>query len=307
VPLELGTTQWGDFAGPIVDGAALPPDCQLNEDDVRAVSLGAGNQVAPLQWVDLHPQEPDGIVGFLDLVEALNAAINGLPYPWENPCQCAGLGELDAAGLCEPETVNCVAPATITFSEPGAVHLQAIGDFYAGQPPYATVSGGVWYEVEAFGTPDDGSWPVEGWLGEGSFSLYGAAPGPLDEATAIEISLGVELSNVSIRALDVGQAGARVQLFDGDDQLLADDSWVGQTPTGVNEWRYFSFGVSGVRKIKLFQVNAAPDDTVLWQYLQFDPVISVQDAIPAVSTWGVLAMALLVLTVGTLAFARRGG
>ncbi|MCH8966438.1 MAG: hypothetical protein IID43_02065 [Planctomycetes bacterium] len=90
--LELRTVvAWGDQMGSTENGSALPPDGTPGFIDILGqVQVFKDRGTAPTPWFDLEPEVPDGSVGFLDMATAV-LGFKDRPYPWRDPCECAGL------------------------------------------------------------------------------------------------------------------------------------------------------------------------------------------------------------------------
>jgi len=84
------TARWGDLTGPAIEGAqGPPPDGEVDflnltgcVDRFQGVS-GA----PPLEWADLHPGVPNGLVDFNDIGSVVDA-FRGFAYPFPLPDPC---------------------------------------------------------------------------------------------------------------------------------------------------------------------------------------------------------------------------
>lgn len=86
----LPTTQtWGDCCGAAQGGQYQPPDFNANLVDVQAAILKFQSaEVAPnLEWVDIDPASPNGIVNLADAFRFVQA-FQGAGYPYNAPPAC---------------------------------------------------------------------------------------------------------------------------------------------------------------------------------------------------------------------------
>ncbi len=84
---------------------------------------------------------------------------------------------------------------------------------------------------------------------------------------AVEFSRDV--SDVTIRGLDLGYAGAEVDIFDASGTLLGSDQFTG-SGAGNNQFHDFSFtGISGVRRLEIYQVHNVTGDGDIYQELTY--------------------------------------
>ncbi|MCH7808653.1 MAG: hypothetical protein IIB60_05460 [Planctomycetes bacterium] len=92
IPLELRTVvAWGDMTGGIQNNIALPPNNAPGFLDIlHQVNRFKNQGKATTAWLDLDPQVPDQDVGFLDMLQGVNG-FKDQPYPFDDPCTCAGL------------------------------------------------------------------------------------------------------------------------------------------------------------------------------------------------------------------------
>ena len=92
IPLELRTVVfWGDMTGGTQGNVALPPNNTAGFLDILdQVNHFKQQGKATTPQLDLDPQEPDHSVDFVDMLIAV-AAFKAQPYPWDDPCTCAGL------------------------------------------------------------------------------------------------------------------------------------------------------------------------------------------------------------------------
>ena len=99
LPLELRTVVvWGDMTGGTQNNVALPPNNAAGFLNILdQVSRFKGKGKATTAWLDLDPQEPDRAVGFLDMLQGV-AGFKDAPYPWNDPCTCAGLAPCNGNG-----------------------------------------------------------------------------------------------------------------------------------------------------------------------------------------------------------------
>ena len=87
-PNESLIRQW--FEG-TDNNVALPPDTAAGFLDVlHQVGRFKGRGQARTPWLDLEPPAPDHDVSFLDMLQGVSG-FKDVPYPWDDPCTCAGL------------------------------------------------------------------------------------------------------------------------------------------------------------------------------------------------------------------------
>ncbi len=95
VALALPTSGlWSDVAGS--GNPSTPPDGVANFVDIQAVLLGfQAVQITPKVWLELEGtgdsfNVPDfSVINFSDVLRAVQG-FQGLPYPFADPCTCAG-------------------------------------------------------------------------------------------------------------------------------------------------------------------------------------------------------------------------
>jgi hypothetical protein len=162
----------------------------------------------------------------------------------------------------------------------------AIGSFYSGLG--VTFSNGEW---DGFVSPD------EGLVGAGGLKLVGIGPDfqpKVNNPIVATFSFGV--TSLSIRGLNVGANGARVDAYDAavGGNLIDFDEAFG-TSTGVDNHPLLVSSAAPIWRIELYQPLSVQTEGLLFDNLAFEPA-----AIPEPGT-----LALLGLGLAGLAASRR--
>jgi hypothetical protein len=149
-----------------------------------------------------------------------------------------------------------------------------VGSLYAGAPYYATFTHATWYNTFLYSPSGGIPWPVGGWQGAGDYAISNDLPTPELKSSETEpdvmaVEFSRDVSDVTIRGLDLGYAGAEVDIFDVNGQLLGSGQFTG-TGAGNNQFHDFSFpGISGVRRLEFYQVHDLSGDGDLYQALTY--------------------------------------
>ena len=88
------------------------------------------------------------------------------------------------------------------------------------------------------------------------------------------------VSSVTIRGIDVGVAGVRIDAFDAANNLLAFNEFLG-VGIGVGTFADISVTANGIARFAVYQPAVGSGDGVLFDNLSFDDV----GAVPEPSTW----------------------
>ncbi len=95
------------------------------------------------------------------------------------------------------------------------------------------------------------------------------------------------VSSVSIRGIDVGEAGVRIDAFDAGDNLLGFDTFFGPG-IGVGTFADISVTANGITRFALYQPNQCCGDGVLFDNLSFDSAVTA--AVPEPGTWAMMLL-----------------
>jgi hypothetical protein len=166
------------------------------------------------------------------------------------------------------------AQATTTINFDTGTNGAAVGSFYSAQ--------GITFSNARFAS---------------NFSLVGSTP-PLGIASlsasfqyvfglgdAIVATFTGLASKVTIRGIDVGNAGVRIDAFDASNTQIATASDFG-LGLGVGTFKDITVTAAGIKSFKLYQPLVNGDDGVIFDNLSFDTVA----AVPEPTTWAMLIL-----------------
>jgi hypothetical protein len=161
------------------------------------------------------------------------------------------------------------AGAATTFIDfDGGTDGAAIGSFYSGLG--VTFTNGIF--TDNFG------------LAGTSGGLGIAGPGPnyqIGPGNAITGTFSSAMSSVSIRGIDIGQAGMRLSVFDAANTLLGSSTAFGPN-VGVGFFFDVTATYAGIRSFKISQDNPCCGDGALFENLSFT------NAVPEPASWAMM-------------------
>jgi hypothetical protein len=178
--------------------------------------------------------------------------------------------KLAAAACLVASATTAQAATTINFDN--GTNGAAVGGFYSAQ--------GITFSNAKFAS---------------NFSLTGSTP-PLGIASAsssFQYTFGLSdaivgtftglASTITIRGIDVGNAGIRIDAFNASNTQIATSSFFGPG-LGVGTFQDISVAAAGIKSFRLYQPAFNGDDGVLFDNLSFDTVA----AVPEPTTWAML-------------------
>ncbi len=158
-------------------------------------------------------------------------------------------------------TSQTAVAGTVTIDFEGGTSWSPIGAYYEASAN-VTFSQAVFFDLGSNAPGMSGT----------SFILHETLYGAPTEADPIVGIFSTSVSSVSIIALDVGGAGARMDAFDVGGNLIGFDEAYG-TDWGVDQFFTVDVPGTGIRRIELYQPgNTPPDDTLAWDDLTFTTI-----------------------------------
>jgi PEP-CTERM motif len=159
------------------------------------------------------------------------------------------------------------------------------------------------FDTGAIGAPVGSFYAAQGVTFSGTkftdnFGLLGSSGrrGITSNTTPAEFFFGVNnaiagsftgLANkVSIRAINVGNAGARIDAFNASGVLIGSASDFG-VDFGLDTFKDISVSANGIKSFKVYQPNFNLVDGVLFDDLSFDTALA---AVPEPTTWAMLIL-----------------
>lgn len=108
--------------------------------------------------------------------------------------------------------------------------------------------------------------------------------GSSNAITALFVSL---VNSITIRGIDVGTAGIRIDAFDAANNLIASNSAFG-ADVGVGNFFDLSVSANGIARFALYQPAANGGDGVLFDNLRFETAVA--SAVPEPEAWAMLLL-----------------
>ena len=163
------------------------------------------------------------------------------------------------------------SPAQTIIDFDDGTDLQVIGAFYAAQG--VTFTNAKCYDWVSRGQTRPGA--------SADIMIGGEEPAagyPVDifpqEATPIIAEFSTPMVRVSITAINVGWAGARLVAFDDQGTPLDSDELYGITRTGTGEYYVLSVSsTAGIASVRMYQPASDPYDGLFWDNFRFSPCV----------------------------------
>jgi hypothetical protein len=185
-----------------------------------------------------------------------------------------------AAAACLVASATTAQAATIINFDNGIIGA-TVDNFYAAQ--------GITFANTQF-TTNFGLPGTSGALGIRAPGTFTFGLGNAIVATFTSVA-----STITIRGIDVGTAGIRIDAFNASNAQIATSSFFGPD-LGVGTFQDISVSASGIKSFRLYQPAVNGSDGVLFDNLTFDNVA----AVPEPATW-----AMLLLGMGIVGSAMR--
>jgi hypothetical protein len=187
-----------------------------------------------------------------------------------------------AAAICLMASASAAQATTSIDFDTGTDNV-AVGSFYAGQG--ITFSNATFYDN--FGLVGS-----SGTLAIGSTT---SDPYHFGIANAISAAFSGVASSITIRGIDVGNAGIQIDAFDASNVLLGSSSFFGPG-VGVGTFQDITVSFAGIKSFKLYQPSFNEVDGVLFDNLSFEST----SGVPETATW-----AMMILGMGMIGGAMR--
>jgi hypothetical protein len=177
--------------------------------------------------------------------------------------------------------IPAAAQSTIDFND--GTNGGVVGGFYSGRG--VTFTSARW---DSFVSPN------EGLVGAGGLKFIHTTTGTQPKASnPIIASFIGAVSLVSVRALNVGFNGARIEALDIGGNLLGASEVIGPDELGISNHPLLNVNAVGIRSVRFFQPRSVASEGMLWDNLSFSALPST--VVPEPSSYVLMATGLVVM------------